>query len=105
MELSGDEALVARIGGARFAVVLPGAERARAEALAECITRSFADNPLPVDGRATPVSVCVGAATTHSDRRVVQLLEEAGRALEAARQSSPGSYRAVELTAIPQPVQ
>lgn len=100
-DLAGDEAMLARIGGDRFAICLTGADRARAEAVGDCILRSFTDRPVRVEGRDQRVSVSVGACSTRVERRVQQLVAEAARALVAARQSGAPSIRVVELTAIP----
>jgi diguanylate cyclase (GGDEF)-like protein len=98
--LVGEEVLVARLGGDRFAVCLTGADRAAAEALAECITRSFAQTPVNLSEHEEHLVVSIGGCTTRAERRVDSLPSEAGRALEQARQSRPGSFRIVEISAL-----
>jgi diguanylate cyclase (GGDEF)-like protein len=102
-DLAGDDAMVARVGGDRFAICLIGADRARVEAVGDCVLRSFADRPLSVDGREENISVSVGACTTRADRRVQQLLAEACRALSSARQAGGRELRIAELSAVPRP--
>jgi diguanylate cyclase (GGDEF)-like protein len=100
-DLAGGDAMLARIGGDRFAVCIMGADRARAEAVGDCILRSFADRPVHVDGRDEKVVVSVGACTTRAERRVQQLLSEACRALTASRQAGAPSLKVSELSAVP----
>lgn len=96
----GEGVMIARIGGNRFAACLPGADKAAAEAMAECITRTFSRQPLRIGDRETAVTVSVGVACTRTDRRLQTLPAEAGKALDAARAAGPGSFRVIELTAI-----
>ncbi|NLP05306.1 GGDEF domain-containing protein [Candidatus Fermentibacteria bacterium] len=96
----GEGVMLARIGGNRFAACLPGADRAAAEAMAECITRTFSRQPFRIGDRETAFTVSVGGACTRTDRKLKSLPAEAGRALDAARTAGPGSFRVVELTPI-----
>lgn len=100
-DLAGEGAMVARVGGDRFAICLVGADRGKAEAVGDCVLRSFADHPVAADGREQIVAVSVGASTTKADRRVPQLLTEACRALCSAREAGGRALRAVELSAVP----
>lgn len=96
----GEGVMLARIGGNRFAACLPGADRASAEAMAECITRTFSRQPILIGDRESSVTVSIGGACTRTDRKLQSLPSEAGRALENARAAGPGSFRVVEISAI-----
>lgn len=59
-----------RYGGDEFAVILPEADAAAAEAVATRITDELARNPLVADGRGpVPISVSIGVATVDPDVR------------------------------------
>ena len=58
---------VARLGGDEFAILLPGEDpRARASAVADCLTRTVAA-PIPLEGQDVHVSASVGVAIFPSD--------------------------------------
>ncbi len=98
-KLLGSDASIARVGGDSFGVCLPGADRPAAEAVAEKIASSFADDPLVIEGTEVLASVSVGGCCSHTDRKIAQLPLEASRSLERIMQEGKGRCRVVELGA------
>jgi len=73
----------ARLGGGRFALLLPATGDAQAAELAELLRAAVADKPCPLGGATVPVTISLGTATTghgaadsiddllaHAERRV-----------------------------------
>jgi diguanylate cyclase (GGDEF)-like protein len=79
--------VAARYGGDEFAVILPDADDAAAEAVATRITEELARNPLVADGRGpVPVSVSIGvAAIGPAVRTPTELIGTADAAMYAAK--------------------
>ena len=83
----GSSAVLARIGGEEFAVLLPGAELENAKSLAETIRRQIAEADLSeivpgLDRITASIGVATGSRKTHGVRR---LLAEADAALYRAK--------------------
>jgi diguanylate cyclase (GGDEF)-like protein len=72
----------ARYGGDEFAVLLPGLDLPRARAVAQKLREAVAAHPF---GILPPMTVSIGAACLRPDRPAATLLDEADRALYAAK--------------------
>jgi len=92
-ELLGDEILLARTGPDSFAALLVGPDPAEAEAIAESMAARIAE----WKGGPEPVTASVGAAVTHTDRRLRELLPVAEEAARTAAGKGPGRVHVVEL--------
>lgn len=80
-----------RVGGEEFALLLPGASRARAEALAESILVGC--RALPVGARSGGLSVSIGIAPIEpGDHDLAATMRRADRALYAAKASGRGRW-------------
>jgi diguanylate cyclase (GGDEF)-like protein len=77
--------LLARIGGEEFAVVLAGADLARAAEIAERMRASIAGAPLDAAGLAVPVTASLGCAALASGERPGALVARADARLYAAK--------------------
>jgi diguanylate cyclase (GGDEF)-like protein len=75
----------ARYGGEEFVVVLPGATRDKAVALAERVRLRVAREGALCDGVRVPLTVSAGVAAGQAAAGVEELLERADRALYAAK--------------------
>jgi diguanylate cyclase (GGDEF)-like protein len=92
-ELLGGDAFLARTGPDSFATVLVGPDPAEAEAIAESMAAKIAEwKDVPGE-----VTASVGAAVTHTDRRVRELLPAAEEAVRMAAGKGPGRVHVVEL--------
>ncbi len=89
----GDDCLLARTGPDSFATLLVGPDSAEAEAIAESLAARVAE----WKGGPEPVTASVGAAVTHTDRRVRELLPAAEEAARRAAGKGPGRVHVVEL--------
>ena len=74
---------VAYLGGGLFAVVLPGAGEAAAEAVARRALMRLHALKLEVDGERRPVSISIGVASWQPPETAPELFAEARRALDA----------------------
>lgn len=86
--------LAARLDGGEFAMVVegPGAA-AKAEQLSKQICEAFSENPLTVDTREHPVTVCIGLAAFPQDCRTADdLIGNAHLALYRAKSGGRGQH-------------
>ncbi len=80
------EDVLGRLGGEEFIVLMPNADGASAVSAGERIRRSFAGQPLPMDGHLRTVTLSIGVATlAPMDRAFSQLLQRGDRAMYAAK--------------------
>lgn len=78
--------VVARYGGEEFVAVLPSTAAEGALTLAERVRHAIADESLPTDRQAIPVTISIGVASLHGDDEDVDaLLRRADRALYRAK--------------------
>jgi two-component system cell cycle response regulator len=96
--------ILARIGGEEFALVLPGADAARAVSLAERVRRFVSATPFLLgDPKMLPVTVSVGVAVYPGDgTEDTDLIRAADQALYAAKRG--GRNRVVASTAATPPL-
>ena len=100
-EVSGDSALPVRFGGDEFVVLLPGIDRAGAQATAARVLKRLRDRPfrLRESGTAIAVSVSIGVATAPENAKSGrELLHAADAALYHAKQS--GRNQAASATEV-----
>ena len=84
-----------RLGGDEFAVLMPGADRGQAEALAERIVRSIAQIPFRFEGQSLHISSSLGIAF-HPEHAADQdqLVACADAAMYQAKQAGKNAWRA-----------
>lgn len=84
-----------RLGGDEFAVLMPGADRGQAEALAERIVRSIAQIPFRFEGQSLHISSSLGIAL-HPEHAADQdqLVASADAAMYQAKQAGKNAWRA-----------
>lgn len=89
MQASLDEhAILSRIGGEEFAVLLPDRDEEQARATAERLRQHLEQTRFAVDGQALPLHVSIGVAEIGSTLPdLAALLREADRALYAAKRT------------------
>ena len=94
VKVCSDAALVARLDGDEFSVVIEGKDAASAAIeLAERICRSFSENPLSVDTRQQSITASVGIAAFPTECRTAdEMLSSAHLALYRAKAERRGSY-------------
>ena len=79
---------IARYGGEEFAVLLPEADLAGAQIVAERVRAAIADAPVPVDGLAIPITGSLGVAEWDGgDPSIERTLRRADAALYDAKQA------------------
>jgi diguanylate cyclase (GGDEF)-like protein len=88
-------ALAARLGGDEFAILLPGATRAEAAAVAERLLAGVAE-PVTLIGMDAIVNGSIGVAFTECGAEPGQLLRDADIALYAAKAAGRACYRVFE---------
>lgn len=76
-----------RFGGEEFAVLLPGADRERAELAAERLRETIAAGAIAVDGRNVRVTVSIGGAATTDLADTRDFLKVADQALYRAKEN------------------
>jgi diguanylate cyclase (GGDEF)-like protein len=89
---AGENALIARIGGDEFVVLLEGAERIRCETLLALVTNAAAQ-PVDYDGQLLRVSISAGHAALTSDQSLREGYKQADLALYRAKASGRGCWR------------
>ncbi|WP_300547764.1 GGDEF domain-containing protein, partial [Roseovarius sp.] len=82
--------MLARIGGEEFLIVTPATSRRRAQRSADRLCAVIAQTPIAVAAKTTPLHVTISIGVTMATAMgqtlsVAQLLEEADRALYAAK--------------------
>ena len=102
---SRSEDTVGRIGGEEFGVVVPGADRATAAAVAERFREVVAGTPILLDDRSFVVTVSIGVAVTLDEtQQAASLLAAADEVLyEAKRQGRNRVVTAAPAPAPPKP--
>jgi diguanylate cyclase len=93
--------LVGRLGGEEFGIFLPGASRATAQAIAECIRHAVATSVFEVGGHSHPLSVSVGGAVFDSPISFTDLFRSADRRMYAVKNSGRNSVDLVAMDAGP----
>ena len=87
-ETAQSEAVLGRLGGEEFVVVLPGYTLERAGVVAERLRSRFAASPVESNGQLASVTMSVGfAAASKAGARVAQLIAGADSALYEAKRS------------------
>ena len=77
--------LLARVGGEEFAILLPGADLARAAEAAERIRATLAEHPVEAGGTALAVTASLGCAALASGEAPEALVARADAQLYAAK--------------------
>ena len=88
-----------RLGGEKFAVLLPETDRSAATVFAERLRNKVAATSIIIDGRQISITVSIGiAAMNVEDQSPEPGLQQAERALAAARQAGGDQVAISELT-------
>ncbi|WP_247875490.1 diguanylate cyclase [Azospirillum sp. TSH100] len=77
--------LIGRLGGEEFAIILPGADGADADRIAERLLADVRQAQVPVAGRMLAITVSIGISVTRRRSTLDDLLAAADRALYAAK--------------------
>ncbi len=77
--------LLARVGGEEFAILLPGADLARAAEAAERVRATLAERPVEAGGTALAVTASLGCAALASGEAPEALVARADARLYAAK--------------------
>jgi len=89
--------MVVRVGGEEFVVLMPGADRATAEAVAERLRAIVAERAFAVAGEAIKVTVSIGIAEGSLGPSPAPLLAEADAALYASKRNGRNRVTAAPL--------
>ena len=95
--------LVARYGGEEFTCVLTETDMLAGAQLAEAIRLAVADQPVPYEDIAVPVTMSVGVATMEGGQHFAdeaQLLNSADRAMYAAKRGGRNRVRIYNPAAV-----
>jgi diguanylate cyclase (GGDEF)-like protein len=85
--------IIGRLGGEEFAAILPGTSLLAAAVAAERVRVAFQETAAEIDGLAIGGTVSIGAAATEDpDCEIDSLLEQADRALYAAKSGGRNRY-------------
>jgi diguanylate cyclase (GGDEF)-like protein/PAS domain S-box-containing protein len=89
--------VLARLGGDEFAVLLPEADEAAAEAVAERLVEALAATKLTIEGRGVPLGISIGIALfdEHGCPPAQDLMVAADRAMYKAKAAGGGTSLAV----------
>ncbi|WP_374764332.1 GGDEF domain-containing protein [Yunchengibacter salinarum] len=99
-----DAAMLARVGGEEFAILLPGADRDTARRFADQVRMDVADSSVSVDGRDVRVTISLGAAVLPTPEADLDaLLRRADRALYSAKNDGRDRVILADATAPPPP--
>ena len=79
--------MVVRVGGEEFVVLMPGADRTTAEAVAERLRAVIAERPFTVGNEAIRATVSIGIAEGALTPSPAGLLAEADAALYASKRN------------------
>jgi diguanylate cyclase (GGDEF)-like protein len=85
---AGKGALVARLGGDVFAVILPGVNANEGRAIAHLVSSSARATPCPLEPDTIAYSVSVGMAALAPGEDAGNLMHRADQALDAARRAA-----------------
>ncbi|HEY3234423.1 MAG TPA: FHA domain-containing protein [Polyangiaceae bacterium] len=89
----GREAIIGRYANDRFAITLPGADLARALALAEELRADLAAREIRLLSETLRITVSIGAATLYRTTGADKLVDDASAAQELAREGGGNSVR------------
>jgi two-component system cell cycle response regulator len=79
--------LVARMGGEEFALLLPGADLAKAAEVAKRVRATIAEVPMTASGRSLSITVSLGCAILSPGETAVAFLARADERLYEAKQA------------------
>ncbi len=82
-----NEDILGRIGGEEFAVFLPNAAMADAQAIAERLRQHLMAEPLAIPHRSIPLTVSIGVAQYHAQESIEGLLHRADKAMYRAKEN------------------
>lgn len=86
------DVFIAKIGPDSFAACIPGAEKHDLEALSSRIADNLNWEHRTLSDKLCTVSVSIGAAFTHTDRKVLTLIAESEKAVEIAKNQQDSCY-------------
>ncbi|HYM85551.1 MAG TPA: diguanylate cyclase, partial [Pseudoxanthomonas sp.] len=88
-----------RLGGEEFVLGLPGADNARAMAMAEHLRRRIQDQCLEVEGTPTALTVSIGVAQCNETDTVTTLIKRADKAMYVAKHGGRNRVATLENAA------
>ncbi len=98
--IKGKQDLIARIGGAEFAMLLPATGRSEAMALCDGLRATIAKNPFKQGNAVVPVSASMGLTTLNTDQRqtIEELLKLAEQRLSHAKSQGGDRVSVTDLS-------